>query len=95
LEAIKGSAAEVITNLAAIRDIHTQKALLDRIEERTGVVIGRQSWRWWTSGEYSFPNDIAEVLTEALDLNREEQVNLALSLSFRQKSRRLRDKESA
>jgi hypothetical protein len=42
------------------------------------------------SGQTSFPNDFAELMTDAYDLSEAEQVELALALSFGQKTRLLR-----
>lgn len=83
------SAGDTVLNLAYKRGDGTQAAIRNRIEERTGLVIVHQKLSQWINGESSFPNDFAAIYTKTYDLSADEQIELALALSFGQRRRRL------
>lgn len=82
-------AGETVMELAARRGCKTQAAIRKRIEETEGVHIQHQKLSQWCRGETSFPNDFAEIFTRAFGLSDDEQIELALALSFGQKTKRL------
>lgn len=75
--------------LAVRRECHTQAAIIKRIKEREGIDIVHQKLSQWCQGQSSFPNNFADVFTRSFDLSHDEQIELALALSFGQKSQRL------
>ncbi len=75
--------------LAAKRELMTQAAVRRRIAQKENVHIAHQKFSQWCTGDTSFPNDFAEIFTRALDLGSDEQVELALALSYGQKRHRL------
>ena len=85
------SAGETVLWLAEKRGDTTRKDIRERLSGVVGTEIQRQKFDQWCDGQTSFPNDIAEIMTQANVLEREEQIELALSLSFTQKTRRLLD----
>ena len=82
-------AGVTVLQLASRRGDNSQAAITRRLKERTGVTIVHQKFSQWIKGESSFPNDFAEIYTMAYDLSPDEQIELALALSFGQRKRRL------
>lgn len=76
--------------LAGKRGDTTRAAVRASILESQGVEISRQKFDQWCDETTSFPNDTAALLTDTYDLTPEEQVELALALSYGQKTRLLR-----
>ncbi len=82
-------AGEKVMELAGRRGLHSQAALIERIKDSEGIDIAHQKLSQWCKGDTSFPNNFAQILTRSLDLGGDEQIELALALSFGQKNRQL------
>ncbi len=89
------TAGRTVLELAEKHGCPNQAALRRRIEASEGIELDHQKVSQWVRGVTSFPNDFAPILTRALGLTPEEQVELALALSFGQKTRVLRRREPA
>jgi len=83
-------AGVAVAKLAARRGDGTRREIRERINRSQGTNIQRQKFDQWCNGHTSFPNDFAEIMTKTYDLTPEEQVELALALSFGQRTRLLR-----
>lgn len=83
----------VIMKLAAKRGDTSRGAIRESIKVKQGIEISRQKFDQWCDEVASFPNDMGQILTETYDLAPEEQVELALALSFGQRTRLLRKQE--
>jgi hypothetical protein len=82
-------AGSTVLTLAAKHGDETQAAIRKRLLESEGVDISHQKFSQWIKADTSFPNDFAELFTRAYDLTWDEQIELALALSFGQRKRRL------
>lgn len=82
-------AGKTVMDLARKRGYETQAAVRKAIETSENIEIAHQKFSQWCRGETSFPNDFAEIFTRALDLTPAEQIELALALSFGQRTTRL------
>lgn len=82
-------AGKTVMDLAAKHEYHTQTAIRNAIYENEGIEIAHQKFSQWRRGDSSFPNDFAEVFSRAVGLTPDEQIELALALSFGQRKNRL------
>lgn len=89
-EAGPGIAGETVLRLAARRGDATRQAVRERLTRGRNVRIQRQKFDQWCDGVTSFPNDFAQLMTEEYGLDEREQVELALALSYGQRTRLLR-----
>lgn len=82
-------AGKKVMELAAKHEYPTQAAVLKQIQDSQNVEIDHQKLSQWCRGDTSFPNDFAQIFSQAIGLTHDEQIELALALSFGQRKRRL------
>jgi len=82
-------AGDTVMDLAARHGYRTQTAICKAMEDNEGITIDHQKFSQWYRGESSFPNDFADIFSQAVGLDVDEQIELALALSYGQKRNRL------
>lgn len=82
-------AGKTVMEIASRHGIKTQAGIITAIRNNEGLEIDHQKLSQWISGQASFPNDFAQIFTQALDLGADEQIELALALSYGQRRTRL------